>query len=42
MVGCIDNKTKTTLLDRTRSIQALYQDRGFEVTEIHGDHEFEC
>ena len=38
----IKNRTKNTLLAETQSAIKRYEDRGFTVTNIHGDQEFAC
>ena len=36
------NRTKATMLKETRKIVQLYEQRGFEIMDIHADHEFAC
>ena len=38
----IPNRNRATLLHALQKILALYARRGFHITAIHADHEFEC
>ncbi len=40
--SCIPNRSKGTLLKLSKKSMALYRNRGFTVSDIHADLEFEC
>ena len=40
--SALNNRKKATLLTKTRSVLKLYQDRGFNIVDIHADKEFKC
>ena len=40
--SCVQNANKGTLLQCVRAIKGRYNRRGFKITQIFGDNEFEC
>ena len=41
-VRSVSDRSKPVILKELLAVTSLYTHRGFEVRDIHGDHEFEC